>query len=59
MLCIGDIEDSMASFSKRVKMLDEVASSEEMPLIEIPQLGNKGTKQWRLAKTVCISSFSL
>ena len=35
-------DDFMASFSKRVKMLDEIASSEEMPLIQLPALGRRG-----------------
>ena len=37
----------MASFSKKVSMLNEVASSEEMPLIQLPQLSSKGTELWR------------
>ena len=33
----------MASFSKRGSMLEEVASSEEMPLIQISNQVKKGT----------------
>ena len=42
-LCIGEIYIYVASFSNKDTLLNKVASSEEILLIQLPDLGRKGT----------------